>query len=118
VKKKSNRVFVSLRHDTLWLLQNEKTLKIRYMKKIKMGLIHLVFKLVIVVFLIVSFSSCNASGKVTLNGKDVIILKFRRIHIFSGTSLRSDTSNLKSVTNVAKYNNELIDDFRYVNLFK
>jgi hypothetical protein len=88
------------------------------MKKVSMGLVHLVFMVVIVLFLIVTFSSCNSSGNVTLNGKDIVINKLRGIHVPTGISLESDTNNLKSCTDDTTTNNELIGDFRYDNLFK
>ncbi len=83
-----------------------------------MGLVHLVFIVVIVLFLIVTFSSCNASGNVTFNGKDIVIEKLREIHVPTRISLKSDSSNLKLGTEDTTTNIELIDDFRYDNMFK
>ena len=83
-----------------------------------MGLVHLVFMMVIVLFLIVTLSSCNASGNVTLNGKDIVIEKLRGIHVPKGISLESDKNNLKSCTDDTTTNKELIDDFRYDIMFK
>jgi hypothetical protein len=88
------------------------------MKKVSMGLVHLVFMVVIVLFLIVTFSSCNASGNITLNGKDIVIEKLRGIHVPAGISLKSDSNKLKSLTDDSTTNNELIGDFRYDNMFK
>ena len=83
-----------------------------------MGLVHLVFMMVIVLFLIVTFSSCNASGNVTLNVKDIFIEKLKVIHLPTEISLESDSSNLKSETDDKTTNNELKGDFRYDNMFK
>ena len=83
-----------------------------------MGLVHSVFMMIIVLFLIVTFSSCNASGNITLNGKDIVIEKLRGIHVPAGISLKSDSSNLKSRMDDTTTNNELTGDFRYDNLFK
>ncbi len=83
-----------------------------------MGLVHLIFMMVIVLFLIVTFSSCNASGNITLNGKDIVIEKLRGIHVPAGIGLESDSSYLKSVTDDTTRNVELTGDFRYDYLLK
>jgi hypothetical protein len=88
------------------------------MKKVSMGLVHLVFMLVIVLFLIVTFCSCNSSGNVTLNGKDLVIDKLKGIHVPTGISLESDTSNVVDVKVDTTSNNETTGDFRYDNLYK
>jgi uncharacterized protein YcfL len=88
------------------------------MKKVSMGLVHLVFMMVIVLFLIVTFSSCNSSGNVTLNGKDLVIEKLRGIHVPTGISLESDTSNVVDVKVDTTDNIELTGDFRYYYLLK
>ena len=68
-----------------------------------MGLVHLVFMMVIVLFLFVMFSSCNANGNVTLNGKYIVIEKLREIDVPTGITIKSDSSNLKSF--YGQYNN-------------
>ena len=88
-----------------------------------MGLIHYVFMLAIVLFLIVSLSSCNMTGNVVLNGKDLIIEKMKGLYVPSGVSFKSDTSKVDEVkVDEVKVditcNNELTGDFRYDNLFK
>ena len=83
-----------------------------------MGLVHLFFMMVIVLFIIVTFSSCNASGNVTLNGKDIVIEKLKGIDVPKGISINTDTINLKSRTDDTTTNNELTGDFIYDNLFK
>lgn len=57
-----------------------------------MGLVHNVFTIAVVLFLIVSLSSCNMTGNVVLNGKDLIIEKMKRLRVPTGISLKSDTS--------------------------
>jgi hypothetical protein len=86
------------------------------MIKISQGLVHLVFMLVII--LIVTLSSCNTSGNVSLNGKDIVIEKLSGIHVPTGINNKSDTNNLKSGTYDTTTNNDIIGDFRYDNLFK
>jgi hypothetical protein len=88
------------------------------MKKVSMGHVHLVFMVVIVLILIVTFSSCNTSGNVTLNGQNMVIGKLRGIYVPTGISLESDTSNVVDVKVDTTTNNELIGDFRYDNMFK
>ena len=83
-----------------------------------MGHVHLVFMVVIVLILIVTFSSCNTSGNVTLNGQNMVIGKLRGIYVPTGISLESDTSNVVDVKVDTTTNNELIGDFRYDNMFK
>jgi hypothetical protein len=83
-----------------------------------MGLVYLVSMMVILHFLIVTFSSCNTSSNVTLNGKHIVIEKLTGIQTPTGISIKSDKSNLKSGTNDTTTNNELLGDFRYDNLFK
>ena len=83
-----------------------------------MGLIHYVFMLAIVLFLIVSLSSCNMTGNVVLNGKDLIIEKMKGIHVLTGVRLKLDTTKVEEVKVDTSINNELTGDFRYDNLFK
>ena len=83
-----------------------------------MGLIHYVFMLAIVLFLIVSLSSCNITGNVVLNGKDLIIEKMKGLHVPTGVSLKSDTSKVEGVQVDSNENNEMTGDFRYDNMFK
>jgi hypothetical protein len=64
------------------------------------------------------FSSCNANGNVTLNGKYIVIEKLRGIHEPTGISIKTDTSNLKSSTDDTTTNNEITGDFIYDNMFK
>ena len=83
-----------------------------------MGLVHYVFMIAVVLFHIVSLSSCNMTGNVVLNGKNMIIEKMKGLSLPTGISLKSDSSNLKSRTDDTTTNNELKDDFRYKNMFK
>ena len=69
-------------------------------------------------FLNVSLSSCNASGNVVLNGKDLIIEKMKRLQLPTRISLKSDTNKVEDVKVDTTGNNELIGDFRYDNLYK
>lgn len=83
-----------------------------------MGLVHSVFMLAVVLFFIVSLSSCNMTGNVILNGKDLIIEKMKGLRVTTGISLKSDTSRLEvgkvDTTDII----ELTGDFRYDNMFK
>ena len=90
----------------------------RYMKRVAMGLVHYVFMIVVVLFLIVSLSSCNITGNVVLNGKDLIIEKMKGLHVPTGVSLKSDTSKVEGVQVDSNENNEMTGDFRYDNMFK
>lgn len=92
--------------------------KIRYMKKVGMGLVHYFFMIAVVLFLIVSLSSCNASGNVVLNVKAQIIEKMKEIHVPTGVNLKSDTSKVEDIMVDTTGNTELTGDFRYDNLFK
>ena len=83
-----------------------------------MGLVHYVFMIAVVLFLIVSLSSCNMTGNVVLNGKDLIIEKMKIIHVPTGVNLKSDTSKVEDVKVDTTDNIELTGDFRYDILFK
>ena len=89
-----------------------------YMKNVGMSLVHNVFKIAVVLILIVSLSSCNMTGNVVLNGKDLIIEKMKGLSLPTGMSLKSDTSNLVVGKVDTTDNIELIGDFRYDNMFK
>ena len=88
------------------------------MKRVGMGLVHYVFMIAVVLFLIVSLSSCNMTGNVVLNSKDLIIEKMKGLHVTTGVSLKSDTSKVEDVNVDTTDNIELTGDFRYDNLFK
>ena len=88
------------------------------MKRIGMGLVHYVFMIAVVLFLIVSLSSCNMTGNVFLNGKDLIIEKMKGIHVPTGVNLKSDTSKVEVIMVDTIGNNEVTGDFRYDNMFK
>ena len=88
------------------------------MKKVGMGLIHYVFMLAIVLFLIVSLSSCNMTRNVVLNGKELGLDKLKGLHVPTGVNLKSDTSKVEEVQVDTTDNIELTGDFRYDNLFK
>lgn len=88
------------------------------MKRVAMGLVHYVFMKAIVLFLIVSLSSCNASGNVVLNVKAQIIEKMKEIHVPTGVNLKSDTTKVEGVQVDTIGNDELTGDFRYDNMFK
>jgi hypothetical protein len=89
-----------------------------YMKRVGMGLVHYVFMIAVVLFLIVSLSSCNMTGNVVLNGKDLIIEKIKGLSVPTGISQKSDTSKLEVGKVDTTDNIELTGDFRYDNLFK
>ena len=76
------------------------------------------FMIAVVLFLIVSLSSCNMTGNVVLNGKDLIIDKMKELQVPTGISLKSDTrkSEVEKVDTTDNF--ELTVDFRYNNLFK
>lgn len=88
------------------------------MKRVGMGLVHYVFMIAVVFFLIVSLSSCNMTGSVVLNGKDLIIEKMKGLQVPTGVSLKSDTSKVEDVKVDTNGNNETTGDFRYDNMFK
>lgn len=88
------------------------------MKRVGMGLVHYVFMIAVVLFLIVSLSSCNMTGNVVLNGKDLIIEKMKGLYAPTGVSLKSDTSKVDDIKVDTTDNIELTGDFRYDNLFK
>ena len=72
----------------------------------------------VVLSLIVSLSSCNMTGNVVLNGKDLIIEKMKGLHVPKSISLKTDTSKVEVEKVDTKDNIELTGDFRYDNLFK
>lgn len=88
------------------------------MKRVGMGLVHYVFMIAVVFFLIVSLSSCNMTGNVVLNGKELIIEKMKGLQVPTGVRLKSDTSKVEDVKVDTTDNIELTGDFRYDNLFK
>ena len=88
------------------------------MKRIGMGLVHYVFMIAVVLFLIVSLSSCNMTGNVVLNGKDLIIEKMKGIHVLTGVRLKLDTTKVEEVKVDTSGINVLTGDFRYDNMFK
>ena len=90
----------------------------RYMKKLNTGLVHYVFIIALLLFLIVNLSACNLSGNVELNGRDQILDKFKGLHVPTATRLKSDSSRIKGAKVDRIANNELTGDFRYDNLFK
>ena len=92
--------------------------KYGYMKRVGMGLVHYVFMIAVVFFLIVSLSSCNMTGNVVLNGKELIIEKMKGLQVPTGVRLKSDTSKVEDVKVDTTDNIELTGDFRYDNLFK
>ena len=92
--------------------------KYGYMKRVGMGLVHYVFMIAVVLSLIVSLSSCNMTGNVVLNGKDLIIEKMKVIHVPTGVSLKSNTTKVEGVQVDTIGNDELTGDFRYDNMFK
>ena len=83
-----------------------------------MGLVHNVFMIAVVLFLIVSLSSCNMTGNVVLNGKDLIIEKMKGLSLPTGISQKSDTNKLEVGKFDTTGNIELTGDFRYDYLFK
>lgn len=83
-----------------------------------MGQVHYVFMIAVVLFLIVSLSSCNMTGNVVLNGKDLIIEKMKGLQVPTGISIKSDTSKVDEVQIDSNGDKELTGDFRYDNLFK
>jgi hypothetical protein len=88
------------------------------MKRVGMGLIHYVFMIALIFFLIVSLSSCNMTGNVVLNGKDIVIEKVKGLSVPTGISFKLDTSKLEVGEVDTTDNSELTGDFRYDNLFK
>jgi hypothetical protein len=88
------------------------------MKKTRIGLVHLVFIMVIVLFLNVSFTSCNMKANVVLNGKDHILEKLKVVNVPTVVYIKSDTSKIEDGKVDTKGNNELIGDFRYDYLLK
>ena len=83
-----------------------------------MALVHYVFMIAVVLFLIVSLSSCNMKGNVVLNGKDLIIEKMKGLQLPTGISLKSDTSKVEDVKVDTSGINVFTGDFRYDNMFK
>ena len=92
--------------------------KYGYMKRVAMGLVHYVFMIAVVLFLIVSLSSCNMTRNVVLNGKELGLDKLKGLHVPTGVNLKSDTSKVEEVQVDTTDNIELTGDFRYDNLFK
>jgi hypothetical protein len=88
------------------------------MKKVSMGLVHFVFMLVIVLFLIASLSSCNIQGNVDLNANGIISDRLKSLKMPISISAKVDTAKIEVGINDTTTNNELKDDFRYDNMFK
>ena len=83
-----------------------------------MGLVHYFFMIAVVIFLIVSLSSCNITGNVVLNGKYLIIDILKELQVPTGISLKSDTTKLEGLQADTIGNDELTGDFRYDNMLK
>jgi len=90
----------------------------RYMKKLNTGLVHYVFIIALLLFLIVNLSACNLSGNVALNGRDQILDNLKTFQVPTAASLKTDTSKVGIVKHDTIGNKELTGDFRYDNLFK
>jgi hypothetical protein len=88
------------------------------MKKLNTGLVHYVFIIALLLFLIVNLSACNLSGNVALNGKDQVLDKLKVLHVPTAAGLKTDTSKVEVVKLDTTGNIELTGDFRYDNLFK
>ena len=88
------------------------------MKKLNTGLVHYVFIIALLLFLIVNLSACNVSGNVAINGKDQVLNKFKGLHVHTEASPKTDTSKVEVVKHDTTANKELTGDFRYDNLFK
>ena len=88
------------------------------MKKLNTGLVHYVFIIALLLFLIVNLSACNVSGNVAINGKDQVLNKFKGLHVHTEASPKTDTSKVEVVKHDTTANIELTGDFRYDNLFK
>jgi len=88
------------------------------MKRVGMGLVHYVFMIAVVLFLIVSLSACKVSGNVALNGKDQVLDKLKALHVPNAAGLKTDTSKVEVVKHDTTGNIELTGDFRYDNLFR
>ena len=82
-----------------------------------MGLVHYVFMIAVVLFLIVSLSSCNMTGNVVLNGKELGLDKLKGLHVPTGVNLKSDTSKVEEVQVDSNGDKDLTGDFRYDNMF-
>jgi hypothetical protein len=88
------------------------------MKRVGKGLVHYVFMIAVVLFLIVSLSACKVSGNVALNGKDQILDNLKTFQVSTAASLKTDTSKVIAGKLDTTGNIELTGDFRYDNLFK
>jgi len=88
------------------------------MKKLNTGLVHYVFIIALLLFLIVNLSACNLSGNVALNGRDQILDNLKTFQVPTAASLKTDTSKVGIVKHDTIGNKELTGDFRYDNLFK
>ena len=88
------------------------------MKKLNTGLVHYVFIIALLLFLIVNLSACNVSGNVAINGKDQVLNKFKGLHVPTAASPKTDTSKAISGKIDTTRNKGLTGDFRYDNLFK
>jgi hypothetical protein len=88
------------------------------MKKVSMVLVHLDFKMVIVLFLIVTLISCNATGNIALNGKGLIIDNLRILKMPTKIRAKLDTNKVVEGMDDTTANKELTGDYRYDNMFK
>jgi hypothetical protein len=88
------------------------------MKSVGNGFIHHVYMITVVLVLIVSFSACNVSGNVALNGKYQILDNLKTFQVSTAVSLNTDISKAIAGKLDTTRNNELTGDFRYDNLFK
>ena len=88
------------------------------MKKLNTGLVHYVFIIALLLFLIVNLSACNVSGNVAINGKDQVLNKFKGLHVPTAASPKTDTSKVEVVKHETTGNIKFTGDFRYDNLFR
>jgi hypothetical protein len=77
------------------------------MKKVSMGLIQFIL-MIFLLFIIVTLSACNVSGKVSMNGKGLIVDQLN--------GFKPSIENRQSADTI--HNEQLTGDFRYDYLLK
>ncbi len=83
-----------------------------------MDLVHFVFMLVIVLFLVLALSSCKYSGNVELNTDGMIGDKLKGLKVPVKVDEKLDISDVKADTDDTTTYNEITGDFRFDNMFK
>jgi len=93
-------------------------LKYNYMKEVNLGVNHCFYILMLIIFVIVTLGSYNGSANITLKSKDLVFDNFTKFNLSIDNIIKSDMSKAEKIKLDLLSNEELSEDFRYINLFR